>query len=63
MKKRYQIGREKAVRRFERQAAGGDHEVQLHVPLKQIAAALQEGVGLVSTSEACCLVTIPDAPY
>ena len=45
MKKRYQIDREKAVRRFESQAAGGDHEVQLHVPLKQIAAALQEGVG------------------
>ena len=45
MKKRYQIDREKAVRRFESQAARGDQEVQLHVPLKQIAAALQEGVG------------------
>ena len=45
MKKRYQIDREKAVRRFESQAARGDHEVQLHVPLKQIASALQEGVG------------------
>ena len=45
MKKRYQIDREKAVRRFESQAARGDGEVQLHLPLKQIASALQEGVG------------------
>ena len=45
MKRRYQMAREKAVRRFESQAARGDGEVQLHVPLKQIASALQEGVG------------------
>ena len=45
MKRRYQMDREKAVRRFESQAARGDQEVQLHLPLKQIAAALQEGVG------------------
>lgn len=45
MKKRYQIDREKAVRRFQQQAEQEDREVQLHLPLKQIAAALQEGVG------------------
>ena len=45
MKRRYQIDREKAVRRFQDKAEQGDHEIQLHLPLKQIAAALQEGVG------------------
>ena len=45
MKRRYQIDREKAVRRFQQGAEQGDREIQLHLPLKQIAAALQEGVG------------------
>ena len=45
MKKRYQIDREKAVRRFQEEAAGGDREIQLHLPLREIAAALQDGVG------------------
>ena len=45
MKRRYQIDREKAVRRFQEKAEQGDREIQLHLPLKQIAAALQEGVG------------------
>ncbi len=45
MKKRYQIDREKAVRRFREEAAESDPEVQLALPLKQIAAALQVGVG------------------
>jgi len=45
VKRRYQIDREKAVRRFQEEAEQGDREIQLHLPLKQIAAALQEGVG------------------
>jgi len=45
VKRRYQIDREKAVHRFEREAEQGDREIQLHLPLKQIAGALQEGVG------------------
>ena len=45
MKRRYQTDREKAVRRFQEKADQGDREIQLHLPLKQIAAALQEGVG------------------
>jgi len=45
VKKRYQIDREKAVRRFQQQVEQEDREVQLHLPLKQIAAALQQGVG------------------
>ena len=45
MKRRYQIDREKAVRRFQKHAEEGQVEVQLHLPLKEVAAALQEGVG------------------
>ena len=45
MKKRYQIGREQAVRRFHRQAEESEQELQLHLPLKEVAAALQDGVG------------------
>lgn len=45
MKRRYQIDREKAVRRFREEAEKGDREVQLHLPLKEVATALQEGVG------------------
>ena len=45
MRRRYQIDRERAVRRFQEQAAEGPAEVQLHLPLKDVAAALQEGVG------------------
>ena len=45
MKRRYQIDREKAVHRCERQVAEEDREVQLQLPLKQIAAALQDDVG------------------
>ena len=45
MKKRYQIDREQAVRRFHKQAEESEQELQLHLPLKQVAAALQDGVG------------------
>ena len=45
MKRRYQIDREGAVRRFEERAAQGEGGIQLHLPLKEIAAALQDGVG------------------
>ena len=45
MKKRYQIDREQAVRRFHKQAEKSEQELQLHLPLKQVAAALQDGVG------------------
>ena len=45
MKKRYQIDRERAVRRFREQAATSEQELQLQLPLKEVAAALQEGVG------------------
>ena len=45
MKRRYQIDREKAVRRFREDAERDDREIQLHLPLKEVAAALQEGVG------------------
>ena len=45
MKKRYQIDREQAVRRFHKQAEQSGQELQLHLPLKEVAAALQQGVG------------------
>ena len=45
MKRRYQIDRERAVRRFEESAAQGERGIQLQLPLKEIAAALQDGVG------------------
>ncbi len=45
MKKRYQIDREQAVRRFNKQAEESEQELQLHLPLKEVAAALQQGVG------------------
>lgn len=45
MKKRYQIDRESAVRRFRKQAEESEQELQLHLPLKEVAATLQEGVG------------------
>ena len=45
MKRRYQIDRESAVSRFRKHAAESEQELQLHLPLKEVAAALQEGVG------------------
>ena len=45
MKKRYQIDREQAVRQFHKQAEESGQELQLHLPLKEVAAALQQGVG------------------
>ena len=45
MTKRYQIDREQAVRRFHKQAEESGQELQLHLPLKEVAAALQQGVG------------------
>ena len=46
MKKQYQIDREQAVRRFyKQQAEESEQELQLHLPLKQVTAALQDGVG------------------
>ena len=45
MKKRYQIDREQAVRQFHKQAEESGQELQLHLPLKEVAAALQQSVG------------------
>ena len=45
MKRQYQIDRENAVRRFREQAEQSEQELQLDLPLKEVAAALQEGVG------------------
>jgi len=44
VKKRYQMDRESAVRGFRKQAEESEQELQLHLPLKEVAAALQEGV-------------------
>ena len=45
MKKRCQIDREDAVRQFRKRAEQSEESLQLHLPLKEVAAALQEGVG------------------
>ena len=45
MKKRYQIDREDAVRQFRKRAEQSEESLQLHLLLKEVAAALQEGVG------------------
>ena len=45
MKKRYQIDREQAARQFHKQAEESGQELQLHLPLKEVAAALQQSVG------------------
>ena len=45
VKKRYQIDREDAVRQFRKRAEQSEESLQLHLPLKEVAAALQEGVG------------------
>ena len=45
MKKQYQIDRDSAVRRFQKQAQEGEQELQLNLPLTEVAAALQESVG------------------
>ena len=45
MKKRYQIDRQDAVRKFRQHAQESEQELQLQLPLKEVAAALQEGVG------------------
>ena len=45
MKKRYQIDRQRAVRAFQRQAKQSEQSLQLMLPLKEVAAALQDGVG------------------
>ena len=45
MKKRYQIDREQAVRQFHKQTEESGQELQLHLPLKEVAAALQQSVG------------------
>ena len=45
MKKRYQIDREQAVGKFQEQAKRSEESLQLTLPLKEVAAALQEGVG------------------
>ena len=36
MKRRYQIDRERAVRRFEESAVQGERGIQLHLPLKEV---------------------------
>ncbi len=45
MKKQYQIDRERAVGKFHEQAKHSEESLQLTLPLKEVAAALQEGVG------------------
>ena len=45
VKKRYQIDREDAVRQFRKRGEQSEESLQLHLPLKEVAAALQEGVG------------------
>ncbi len=45
MTKRYQIDRERAVQAFHRQAEQSEESLQLTLPLKEVAAALQDGVG------------------
>ena len=45
MKERYQIGREQAVRKFQKQAQHSEESLQLTLPLKEVAAMLQDGVG------------------
>ena len=45
MKKRYQIDRERAVQAFQRHARQSEGSLQLTLPLKEVAAALQDGVG------------------
>jgi len=39
------MDRESAVRGFRKQAEESEQELQLHLPLKEVAAALPEGVG------------------
>ncbi len=45
MKKRHQIDRERAVQKFQKQAQHSEETLQLALPLKQVAAALEDGVG------------------
>ena len=45
MKKRYQIDREQAVRKFQKQAPHSEESLQLTLPLREVAAVLQDGVG------------------
>ena len=45
MKKRYQIDREQAVRKFQKQAKHSEESLQLTLPLREVAAVLQDGVG------------------
>ena len=42
MKKRYQIDREQAVGKFQEQVKHSEESLQLTLPLKEVAAALQE---------------------
>ena len=39
VKKRYQIDREDAVRQFRKRAEQSEESLQLHLPLKEVAAA------------------------
>ena len=45
MKKRYQIDHERAVQNFQKQASHSEQSLQLTLPFKEVAAALQDGVG------------------
>ena len=45
MKKRYQIDRERAVQNVQKQASHSEQPLQLTLPFKEVAAALQDGVG------------------
>ena len=44
MKKQYQIDRERAVGKFHEQAKHSEESLQLTLPLKEVAAALQEAL-------------------
>ena len=45
VKKRSRIERERAVQKFHKQARHSEESLQLALPLKQVAAALEDGLG------------------
>ena len=62
MKKRYQIDREQAVGKFQEQAKHSEESLQLTLPLKEVAAALQEGVGRLMRDAGLELMQLVDLP-
>ena len=55
MKKRYQMDRENAVRGFRKQAEESEQELQLHLPLKEVAAALQVSAYATRSKDCECV--------